>query len=102
MTFSEQLTAAVQRSGLTQPAAADLLGIKPRTLWNWLHGKTVPHGYMQQGSLATLAASESFALSPLSAMMIRLNNENDDSQTYNWFEGTQPAAPNDRAVKSAD
>lgn len=57
MTFADQLTAAVQRSGLTQPAAADLLGIKPRTLWNWLHGKTVPHSYMQQGSLATLAAA---------------------------------------------
>ena len=57
MTFSDQLKTAVQRSGLTQPAAADLLGIKPRTLWNWLHGKTVPHGYMQQGSLATLAAA---------------------------------------------
>jgi transcriptional regulator with XRE-family HTH domain len=55
MTYAEQLTAAVQRSKLTQPAAADLLEIKPRTLWGWLHGETVPHRYMQEGSLATLA-----------------------------------------------
>jgi len=57
MTFAEQLTAAVQRSGLTQPAAAALIGIKPRSLWNWLHAMTVPHRYMQEGSLAELAAA---------------------------------------------
>jgi transcriptional regulator with XRE-family HTH domain len=58
MTYADQLTAAVQRSGLTQPAAADLLGIKARTLWGWLHSETVPHRYMQEGSLATLARVE--------------------------------------------
>jgi len=57
MTFAEQLKAAVQRSGLTQPAAAALIEIKPRSLWNWLHGETVPHRYMQEGSLAELAAA---------------------------------------------
>jgi len=56
MTFAEQLKAAVARCGLTQPAAAALIGIKPRSLWNWLHGETVPHRYMQEGSLAQLAA----------------------------------------------
>jgi len=58
MAFADQLTAAVQRSGLTQPTAAFLIGIKPRSLWNWLHGETVPHRYMQEGSLATLARVE--------------------------------------------
>jgi len=58
MTFAEQLTAAVARSGLTQPAAADLLGIKPRTLWGWLHSEREPHRYMQEGSLAKLARLE--------------------------------------------
>jgi transcriptional regulator with XRE-family HTH domain len=58
MTFAEQLTAAVQRSGLTQPAAADLLGIKPRTLWGWLHSERDPHRYMQEGSLTALASLE--------------------------------------------
>jgi len=58
MTFADQLTAAVQRSGLTQPAAADLLGIKPRTLWGWLHAETVPHRYMQDGALAELSRLE--------------------------------------------
>jgi transcriptional regulator with XRE-family HTH domain len=57
MTFAEQLTAAVQRSGLTQPAAADLIEIKPRTLWGWLHSEREPHRYMQEGSLAELAAA---------------------------------------------
>jgi len=57
MTFAEQLKAEVARCGLTQPAAADLLGIKPRTLWNWLHAMTVPHRYMQEGSLAQLAGA---------------------------------------------
>lgn len=55
MSFADQLSAAVQRSGLTQPAAADLLGIKPRTLWDWLHGKVEPHRYMQRGALDDLA-----------------------------------------------
>ena len=55
MAFADRLTAAVQRSGLTQTAAADLLGIKPRTLWDWLHGKVEPHRYMQSGALAELA-----------------------------------------------
>jgi transcriptional regulator with XRE-family HTH domain len=58
MTYAEQLTAAVQRSGLTQPAAADLLGIKPRTLWGWLHSEREPHRYMREGSLAALARVE--------------------------------------------
>jgi len=57
MIFAEQLKAEVARCGLTQPAAADLLGIKPRTLWGWLHAETVPHRYMQDGALAKLAAA---------------------------------------------
>ena len=58
MSFADRLTEAVQRSGLTQPAAADLLGIKPRTLWGWLHSEREPHRYMQEGSLAELARLE--------------------------------------------
>ena len=58
MTYAEQLTAAVQRSGLTQPAAAELLGIKPRTLWGWLHSERKPHRYIREGSLAELARVE--------------------------------------------
>lgn len=57
MAFADRLSAAVQRSGLTQPAAADLLGIKPRTLWDWLHGKVEPHRYTQRGSLEDLSAA---------------------------------------------
>jgi len=58
MTFAEQLKAEVARCGLTQPAAADLLGIKPRTLWGWLHSEREPHRYMCEGSLAELARLE--------------------------------------------
>lgn len=55
MSFADCLTAAVQRLGLTQPEAAALLDIKPRTLWDWMHGKVEPHRYMQNGALAELA-----------------------------------------------
>jgi hypothetical protein len=55
MSFADQLTAAIQRLWLTQPEAAALLGIKPRTLWDWLHGVVTPHRYMQKGALAELA-----------------------------------------------
>lgn len=55
MSFADQLTAAVQRLRLTQLEAAALLGIKPRTLWDWMHGRVQPHRYMQSGALAELA-----------------------------------------------
>jgi len=58
MSFADRLTAAVQRLGLTQPEAAALLGIKPRTLWGWLHSEREPHRYMREGSLAELATLE--------------------------------------------
>jgi transcriptional regulator with XRE-family HTH domain len=58
ITYADQLTAAVQRSGLTQPAVAELLGIKPRTLWGWLHSEREPHRYIREGSLAELARVE--------------------------------------------
>jgi transcriptional regulator with XRE-family HTH domain len=54
MTFAESLKSERARLGLTQAAAAALLEISPRVLWEWEAGKTEPYPITREGALARL------------------------------------------------
>lgn len=56
MTFSEQLLSARQRLGITQPEAAALIGISPRTYCAWELGEVTPLPYQQEGTLGRMYA----------------------------------------------
>jgi len=55
VTFAEQLKAERLRLGLTQPQAAEALGLSNRVYWDYENGKSVPEGITQEGALARLA-----------------------------------------------
>jgi DNA-binding transcriptional regulator YiaG len=58
MTFAEQLAAAQDRLGLTQPKLAELLEVSPKTVWNWIKGVETPHQLAQEGALARIEREE--------------------------------------------
>lgn len=51
--FGKTLTKEFQRAGLTQAAGAAVLGVEPRTLYNWIHTNP-PLEITQEGALARL------------------------------------------------
>lgn len=54
MKFAKQLQAERDRLSISQPQAAEILGIPFRTYWEWEHGKTEPYEITQEGALARL------------------------------------------------
>lgn len=49
--FAEQIKRERRRLRLSQARAAELLGVSPRTLWDWEHGKKAPHHVLTQNSV---------------------------------------------------
>lgn len=58
MTFPALIKSERARLGLTQAAAATLLDVPARTLWEWEHGKTEPLAVAQEGVGARLSRAK--------------------------------------------
>ncbi len=55
MTFAEQSRAAREKAGLSPIAAAELLGVSSRTIYNWESGDPIPPIATQEGVLVIYA-----------------------------------------------
>lgn len=54
MTFADTLRNFAQARDITQPELASIVGVSPRTMFSWLHGK-MPSSLKREGVLARLA-----------------------------------------------